>query len=257
MASIVRKIISTKKVPKAPAPYNQAVVADRTVYLSGVLGMELESLKLVDGGAPAQTAKALENLTLLLKESGSGVEKVVKTTILLANMDDYAAVNDEYKRVFSSNFPARTCFAVNKLPLGAAVEIEAIALTGEVIQVSTLKSINKTKLNHDAEKWMEQQAQHLIDATTAAFKAGKIQQNPFTAGPPKPNVTIPPPGMGMAARPGMMPGMQQPPLMMGANPGPPIMGMRPPMMMPLGMPPGLQMHAMRPPMMNGPPPQMK
>ncbi|EDS29280.1 U1 small nuclear ribonucleoprotein C [Culex quinquefasciatus] len=107
------------------------------------------------------------------------------------------------------------------------------------------------------QKWMEQQAQHLIDATTAAFKAGKIQQNPFTAGPPKPNVTIPPPGMGMAARPGMMPGMQQPPLMMGANPGPPIMGMRPPMMMPLGMPPGLQMHAMRPPMMNGPPPQMK
>lgn len=60
--------------------------------------MELESLKLVDGGAPAQTAKALENLTLLLKESGSGVDKVVKTTILLANMDDYAAVNDEYKR---------------------------------------------------------------------------------------------------------------------------------------------------------------
>lgn len=78
--------------------YSQAVVADRTVYLSGVLGMELESLKLVDGGAPAQTAKALENLTLLLKESGSGVDKVVKTTILLANMDDYAAVNDEYKR---------------------------------------------------------------------------------------------------------------------------------------------------------------
>ncbi|XP_062550826.1 rutC family protein UK114-like [Armigeres subalbatus] len=137
MASIVRKIIHTAKCPKAVAPYNQAVVADRTVYCSGVLGMELGSLKLVEGGAAGQTAKALEHLTTLLEASGSSIEKVVKTTILLADMNDYGAVNDEYKRVFSNNFPARTCFAVNKLPLGAAVEIEAIALTGEVIQVST------------------------------------------------------------------------------------------------------------------------
>ncbi|XP_062536450.1 U1 small nuclear ribonucleoprotein C [Armigeres subalbatus] len=102
------------------------------------------------------------------------------------------------------------------------------------------------------QKWMEEQAQHLIDATTAAFKAGKIAQNPFSAGPPKPNVAIPPPTMGMPARPGMIPGMPAgaPPLLMG--PGP--MGMRPPMMMPMGMPPmGM---GMRPPMMNGPPPQM-
>lgn len=79
---------------------------------------------------------------------------------------------------------------------------------------------------------MEEQAQHLIDATTAAFKAGKIAQNPFTTGPPKPNVAIPPPNLGMPARPGMMPGMPAggPPLMMGHGP----MGMRPPMMMPMG-----------------------
>ncbi|XP_055602724.1 rutC family protein UK114-like [Uranotaenia lowii] len=137
MASIVRKIISSKKCPKAVAPYNQAVVADRTVYCSGVLGMELESLKLVDGGAAAQTAKALQHLTTLLAESGSDIEKVVKTTILLADMNDYAVVNEEYKRVFANNFPARTCFAVNKLPLGAAVEIEAIALTGDVIHMTS------------------------------------------------------------------------------------------------------------------------
>ncbi|XP_055629948.1 rutC family protein UK114-like [Toxorhynchites rutilus septentrionalis] len=136
MASIIRKIISTKKCPKAVAPYNQAIVADRTVYCSGVLGMELESLQLVEGGAAAQTEKALQHLTTLLNESGSSIDKVVKTTILLADMNDYGVVNDAYKRVFSSNFPARTCFAVNKLPLGAAVEIEAIALTGDVIQVS-------------------------------------------------------------------------------------------------------------------------
>ncbi|XP_058830351.1 rutC family protein UK114-like [Topomyia yanbarensis] len=137
MASIVRKIISTAKCPKAAAPYNQAVIADRTVYCSGVLGMELGSLKLVDGGAATQTAKALQHLTTLLKESGSSIDKVVKTTILLTDMNDYGAVNDEYKKVFTSNFPARTCFAVHKLPLGAAVEIEAIALVGDVMQVST------------------------------------------------------------------------------------------------------------------------
>lgn len=101
------------------------------------------------------------------------------------------------------------------------------------------------------QKWMETQAQHLIDATTAAYKAGKIQQNPFTAGPPKPpNVAIPPPAIGIPTRPPMMhpPGMQQqPPLIMGSNGAPPMMGMRPPMMMmPLGY---------RPPMMSGPPPQ--
>ncbi|XP_055551339.1 U1 small nuclear ribonucleoprotein C [Wyeomyia smithii] len=111
------------------------------------------------------------------------------------------------------------------------------------------------------QKWMEEQAQHLIDATTAAFKAGKIAQNPFTAGPPKPNVAIPPPALGMPARPGMIPTIPTgaPPLIMGPN-GAPLgpamgpMGMRPPMMMPMGMPPmGL---GMRPPMMNAPPPQM-
>uniref|UniRef100_A0A8D8E080 U1 small nuclear ribonucleoprotein C n=2 Tax=Culex pipiens TaxID=7175 RepID=A0A8D8E080_CULPI len=99
------------------------------------------------------------------------------------------------------------------------------------------------------QKWMETQAQHLIDATTAAYKAGKIQQNPFTAGPPKPpNVAIPPPNMGIPTRPPMIPGMQQ---------QPPLLAMRPPMMMPLGMPP--HHHPMtlgyRPPMMTGPPPQ--
>ncbi|XP_055586402.1 U1 small nuclear ribonucleoprotein C-like [Uranotaenia lowii] len=111
------------------------------------------------------------------------------------------------------------------------------------------------------QKWMEEQAQHLIDATTAAFKAGKIAQNPFAAGPPKPNIAIPPPTMGMPPRPGMIPGMPAgaPPLIMGPN-GAPLgpamghMGMRPPMMMPMGMPPmGM---GMRPPMMSGPPPQM-
>ena len=81
-----------------PACYSQAIVADRTVYCSGVLGMELDTLKLVPGGAAAQTAKALEHLTNLLSEAGSGIDKVVKTTVLLGDMNDYATVNEEYKK---------------------------------------------------------------------------------------------------------------------------------------------------------------
>ncbi|XP_055849745.1 U1 small nuclear ribonucleoprotein C [Episyrphus balteatus] len=112
------------------------------------------------------------------------------------------------------------------------------------------------------QKWMEEQAQHLIDATTAAFKAGKISQNPFATAPPKPGgVAIPPPtNIGPPPRPGMMPpGM--PPMMMGAHGPipPPMMGMRPPPMMgPMGMmgpPPPIGAMGMRPPLVNGPPPK--
>ncbi|XP_053688472.1 rutC family protein UK114-like [Sabethes cyaneus] len=136
MSKIIRKIISTTKCPKPLAPYSQAVVADRTVYCSGVIGIQLNEPKLVPGGAVAQTAMALEHLKNLLQEAGSGIDRVVKTTVLLADMSDYTAVNEEYKKVFSDSFPARTCYAVSKLPLGAAVEIEAVAIVGEVTQVS-------------------------------------------------------------------------------------------------------------------------
>ncbi|XP_055532975.1 rutC family protein UK114-like [Wyeomyia smithii] len=136
MSKIIRKIVSTAKCPKPLAPYSQAVVADRTVYCSGVIGIELNEPKLVPGGAVAQTAKALEHLTNLLHGAGSGIDKVVKTTVLLADMNNYTAVNDEYKQVFSDNFPARTCYAVAKLPLGAAVEIEAVAIVGDVTHVN-------------------------------------------------------------------------------------------------------------------------
>ncbi|XP_062550658.1 rutC family protein UK114-like [Armigeres subalbatus] len=132
MSFVIRKIISTGKCPKPLAAYSQAVVADRTVYCSGVIGVELEEPTLVSGGAAAQTVKALEHLSNLLTAAGSGIDKVVKTTVLLASMDDYAEVNHEYKKVFGSNFPARTCYAVSKLPLGAAVEIEAVGIIGDV-----------------------------------------------------------------------------------------------------------------------------
>ncbi|XP_019560110.3 rutC family protein UK114-like [Aedes albopictus] len=137
MASIVRKVVNTEKCPKVPAPFNQAVVAGQTVYCSGIMGMELGSLKLVNGGAGPEAAKALENLAVLLEAAGSSLANVVKTTILLTDIKDYGVVNVEYRKVFSDSFPARTCFAVKSLPMGASVEIEAIALAGDVIHTST------------------------------------------------------------------------------------------------------------------------
>ncbi|XP_076281976.1 reactive intermediate imine deaminase A homolog UK114 [Lasioglossum baleicum] len=129
---IVRKIVSSSLAPKPVGPYNQAVLVDRTVYLSGVLGIDMKTLKLVDGGAVAEARQALVNMGHILKEAGSSYEKVVKTTVFLNNINDFTGVNEVYKEFFTQNFPARSTYQVGKLPLGAQVEIEAIAVTGEV-----------------------------------------------------------------------------------------------------------------------------
>jgi 2-iminobutanoate/2-iminopropanoate deaminase len=96
MATIVKRIISTARAPRPAAPYNQAIVVDRTVYLSGVLGIDKDSGKLVAGGAVPEAVKALENLQNILTASGSKVENVIKCTVLLNDIADFAAVNSEY-----------------------------------------------------------------------------------------------------------------------------------------------------------------
>ena len=150
-STIIKKIISTAKAPRPAAPYNQAVVVDRTVYLSGVLGIDKDSGKLVAGGAVPEAVKALENMQNILAAAGSKVENVIKCTVLLNDIADFGNVNQEYVKslynktykrsnnilslsfsVFTSNYPVRTCFQAGKLPLGASVEIEVIALTGDV-----------------------------------------------------------------------------------------------------------------------------
>ncbi|KAG7205634.1 hypothetical protein KM043_007596 [Ampulex compressa] len=133
---IQRKIISSCLGPKPVGPYNQAVVVDKTVYLSGVLGLNVKTEKLVEGGAVAQARQALVNMGHVLTEAGSGYDKVVKTSIFLANMDDYAGINEVYKEFFKENYPARSTYQVSKLPMAAKVEIEAIAVTGEIETVS-------------------------------------------------------------------------------------------------------------------------
>ncbi|XP_037040890.1 rutC family protein UK114-like isoform X1 [Bradysia coprophila] len=134
---IIRKIISSSKAPRvAASPYNQAVIADRTVYVSGCLGLDKDTMTLMPGGAVPEMAKALENLQAVLAAAGSGVDKVVKATIFVEDMGDFANINEEYKKVFTKDFPARSCVQVAKLPMNAKVEIEVVALTGEVETVS-------------------------------------------------------------------------------------------------------------------------
>ncbi|KAK6325952.1 2-iminobutanoate/2-iminopropanoate deaminase [Coregonus clupeaformis] len=130
MSAIIRKIINTTKAPAAIGPYSQAVVVDRTMYVSGQLGMDPASGQLVEGGVQAQTKQALVNMGEILKEAGCGYDNVVKTTVLLADMNDFVSVNDVYKTFFSSNFPARAAYQVAALPRGGLVEIEAVAVLG-------------------------------------------------------------------------------------------------------------------------------
>ncbi|KAJ8267607.1 hypothetical protein COCON_G00127790 [Conger conger] len=132
MSTIVRKIINTSAAPAAIGPYSQAVVADRTMYISGQLGMDTASGQLVAGGVQAQAKQALINMGEILKAAGCGYENVVKTTVLLADMNDFTNVNDVYKQFFSSNFPARAAYQVAALPRGGLVEIEAVAVLGPI-----------------------------------------------------------------------------------------------------------------------------
>ncbi|XP_013199177.1 rutC family protein C23G10.2 [Amyelois transitella] len=128
---VTKTIVSTIKTYRPVGPYSQAVLADRTLYVSGVLGLDTTS-KLVQG-AGAQTRQALDNLRHILEAGGASLESCVKTTILLANLDDFAEVNKIYGEYFTKNYPARATYQVARLPLGAAIEIEAVALSGDLV----------------------------------------------------------------------------------------------------------------------------
>lgn len=123
-----RKVISTQHAPAALGPYSQAIHAGNFVFAAGQLGLNPQTGKLQEG-IEAQTRQVLANLAAVLAASGSGVEKVVKTTIFLANIADFAKVNAIYGEIFKSEPPARSTVQVVALPLGGLVEIEVIALT--------------------------------------------------------------------------------------------------------------------------------
>jgi 2-iminobutanoate/2-iminopropanoate deaminase len=114
--------------PPAVGPYSHAVVANGMVYSAGQVGLIPGTKQLAEGGIEGQTAQVLENLRGVLQASGSDLDKVVKTTVFLMNMDDFAAMNGVYARYFWRRQPARSTVQVAKLPLGALVEIEVVAV---------------------------------------------------------------------------------------------------------------------------------
>jgi len=133
--SVLRKIISTVKAPAAIGPYSQAVQVDHTLYVSGQLGLDPSTMEFVSQDVGEQTKQALTNMGHILEAAGSGFDKIVKTTILVADMKDYGRVNEVYAGFFQPPFPARAAFEVANLPKYGLVEIEAIAIVGDVQDV--------------------------------------------------------------------------------------------------------------------------
>ena len=123
-----KKIIFTERAPKAIGPYSQAVRTETTVFTAGQVGLDPATGELVQGGVEAQTRQVLNNLKHVLEASDSGLQYVVKTTVFLQDMNDFAKMNAVYGEFFSQNPPARSTVAVAALPKGALVEIEAVAL---------------------------------------------------------------------------------------------------------------------------------
>lgn len=124
----MKKIISTPKAPAAIGPYSQAIVVDKMVFTSGMIPIIPETGELETGDVKAQARQAIKNLVTLLSESGSSAENVVKTTVFIKDMNDFAAINEVYSEFFTENFPARSCVEVARLPKDVLVEIEAIAV---------------------------------------------------------------------------------------------------------------------------------
>ncbi len=121
------KQISTDKAPAAIGPYSQAIAHNGLIFVSGQLPIDPSTGAFPEGGVEAQTRQSLTNIKSILEQAGSGMDKVVKTTVLLADMGDFVAMNGVYAEFFSEPYPARCAFAVKTLPKGALVEIECVA----------------------------------------------------------------------------------------------------------------------------------
>jgi 2-iminobutanoate/2-iminopropanoate deaminase len=122
-----RTVIQTDKAPAAVGPYSQAVVWNETVYVSGQLPLMPGTKSFAEGTVEDRTRQCMENLKVILEEAGSSLDKLVKVTIFLENMDDFGTVNEVYGSYFDGGYPARCAYQVAKLPLGADVEIDGIA----------------------------------------------------------------------------------------------------------------------------------
>ena len=124
----MKKVISTKDAPQAIGPYSQAIAANGFLFISGQLGVT-PSGEFAGADVKSQAQRSLQNLQAILSEAGLGFESVVKTTIFLADIADFAAVNEIYAEFFNEPYPARSTVAVKTLPKGGLVEIELIVAT--------------------------------------------------------------------------------------------------------------------------------
>ena len=128
-----KEIISTKKAPSAIGPYSQGMIVGDLVFTSGQIPLNPENGELVTEISKA-TVQVMANLSAVLEAAGSSLEKVIKTTIFLQDLNDFEKVNEIYGDYFKDNLPARSCVQVAKLPKGAIIEIEAIAIKSYKIQ---------------------------------------------------------------------------------------------------------------------------
>lgn len=123
----MRKIVATDKAPAAIGPYAQANIIGDLVITSGQIPIDPATGNLVEGDIEEQTKQVFENLKAVLEAAGSGLDKIVKTTCFMDNMNDFAKMNEVYASFFSGDYPSRSAVEVAKLPKGALIEIEAIA----------------------------------------------------------------------------------------------------------------------------------
>lgn len=121
------KVINTKSAPSAIGPYSQAIQVGNLVYTSGQIPIDPSTGSFVEGGIKEQTRQSLSNVQAILKEAGLTMNDVIKTTVFLTDMNDFAEMNSVYAEFFSNPYPARSAVAVKTLPKGALVEIEVIA----------------------------------------------------------------------------------------------------------------------------------
>jgi 2-iminobutanoate/2-iminopropanoate deaminase len=126
----MREAITTEGAPAAAGPYSQAIRAGDFVFTAGQLGLDPSTGEMVSDDVSGQAERALENLRSILEAAGSGMDRLVKVTVYLADIADWPAVNEVYARAVPQPFPARSAFAVRDLPKAALVEIEAIATVG-------------------------------------------------------------------------------------------------------------------------------
>lgn len=124
------KQISTQNAPAAIGPYSQAIEVNGFVYASGQLPIDSATGAFPEGGVKEQTRQSLLNVKAILEEAGLALSNVVKTTVYLADMGDFAAMNEVYSQFFAQPFPARSAIAVKALPKGALVEVEVVAARG-------------------------------------------------------------------------------------------------------------------------------